>query len=1377
MIISGIRKFGFIFALLLAGPLLAQVPQTPNLGLSMPPQQYPNWGPLINRNFTVLDTTIANLQNQWQGAWVSGTTYGKAQLASWNGGVYISLVNSNLNQQPDLSPGYWAKLSSQFTWQGTWASGTTYAIGDAVSYLGNSYVSTADGNTATPPSGAWNLFAQGGATGATGPQGSPGGSLSYPGVTTDSANGLAVAGGVAAATVGAVRYAQGYKTGGSCNGIAAAFAAAATFNLTVEADPAYCSTETYNVNASLFGPAQTTSHMIDRRNGEQGDFFRNPAINLHTNVNTAQYSVLQSDTIPQAMSGTSASTRTVLWQPQVQCASPGMSLGNPGFGPAGWTQCYGIYMTMNTYTAGLSEPFAIIAYKGGVGDWANYIYHYSYGGMVSPSDQGNNMLAINGGENNTTLKGTIATGGTGATTVTVNCTMDCAHPGDGRILFDAVPVSTGLITAITNPSGNTPGNFTVDQTYTPSTARGTMNGNCAPNLGAPYGIGGTSITCNVTMLAGTFAAGDQVCFGGTFWEQTVLTAATSTSITAPLRRQHASGTWAMANGPCGQMINPTSTDVTGTTVMHYVFQLLGATSANTLQWAKFKVGLGNNTSGLGIGTFAATNLNNIGGIVYLSTSGINANSPHMIGGLPSITISNATVSAYNGLCTNFKPTLVSATTYQCTQAGSVGAGNSAVGTLAWGTTANGYLPYSTYYGSEVLDVQDYSDATAHPKICPGNVCTFKLEPNPAATWTVGDAVELAHHYSLNIEAHHLLFEQYNTGHSSSAALKWSFLGSGISGGNSGSGTTFAVEKFINLNANSVYTYHGGGVVPPGGIMFANGLFNYGLAMINAPDPLGTSVIAVGCPASGCTDASYYYNIFSALGNGSTAALRWTPVINELSFSGVNLVLNSDLAAETWRDNQTASSPTTPVGNLPTTSTTGGNYADGVQRCFQVSVRNGAGYTPVSAEQCKTAGTSGTNTNSFTFTYSRVIGASVAYYVCAGASGAEQFAIALNGINSTTWVDTGSITPSGSCSQNGGIDTSRPSTNGWSSIGLNSATTSNNVTLKAASGLGSGITVTLPGITGTLALNTAFVASGASHAAGLVPDPGASAGTTKFLREDNTWAIPAGGSGGANTNNVPPWLKYLGDGSGGAYSCASGTCTTYGDSYYSSFNVSAGATLNISSIGYDFTAHVTGACTINGTIDARGVVGAGFNTGNGSSGTGGGGGGGTLVGAVGKTVNAGSVVGSIAAGTAGTASGGAGGNGTTTANTAVSAHTGLMYLGTLDGLGANGGSGGAGGSSGGAGGNAGSSVTLICGSISGTGTIKVDGAPGTDAPGNNTGAGGGGGGGTVILSSQTATTYGLTLTATGGAGGSCGGFTGCGVGGTGGAGATWTFSGW
>ncbi|MEI9980790.1 MAG: hypothetical protein WDN23_17675 [Edaphobacter sp.] len=41
----------------------------------------------------------------------------------------------------------------------------------------------------------------------------------------------------------------------------------------------------------------------------------------------------------------------------------------------------------------------------------------------------------------------------------------------------------------------------------------------------------------------------------------------------------------------------------------------------------------------------------------------------------------------------------------------------------------------------------------------------------------------------------------------------------------------------------------------------------------------------------------------------------------------------------------------------------------------------------------------------------------------------------------------------------------------------------------------------------------FGASGSGHARGAVPDPGATAGAARYLREDGTWATPAGGSSG------------------------------------------------------------------------------------------------------------------------------------------------------------------------------------------------------------------------------------------------------------------------
>ena len=45
----------------------------------------------------------------------------------------------------------------------------------------------------------------------------------------------------------------------------------------------------------------------------------------------------------------------------------------------------------------------------------------------------------------------------------------------------------------------------------------------------------------------------------------------------------------------------------------------------------------------------------------------------------------------------------------------------------------------------------------------------------------------------------------------------------------------------------------------------------------------------------------------------------------------------------------------------------------------------------------------------------------------------------------------------------------------------------------------------------------FGPSGAAHAPGIVPDPGATTGTTHYLREDGTWSVPAGGGGGGSSS--------------------------------------------------------------------------------------------------------------------------------------------------------------------------------------------------------------------------------------------------------------------
>lgn len=50
-----------------------------------------------------------------------------------------------------------------------------------------------------------------------------------------------------------------------------------------------------------------------------------------------------------------------------------------------------------------------------------------------------------------------------------------------------------------------------------------------------------------------------------------------------------------------------------------------------------------------------------------------------------------------------------------------------------------------------------------------------------------------------------------------------------------------------------------------------------------------------------------------------------------------------------------------------------------------------------------------------------------------------------------------------------------------------------------------------GGTSNCATPPTFGASGGSHAVGYVPDPGSSAGTIRFLREDATWQVPPGGN--------------------------------------------------------------------------------------------------------------------------------------------------------------------------------------------------------------------------------------------------------------------------
>lgn len=129
--------------------------------------------------------------------------------------------------------------------------------------------------------------------------------------------------------------------------------------------------------------------------------------------------------------------------------------------------------------------------------------------------------------------------------------------------------------------------------------------------------------------------------------------------------------------------------------------------------------------------------------------------------------------------------------------------------------------------------------------------------------------------------------------------------------------------------------------------------------------------------------------------------------------------------------------------------------------------------------------------------------------------------------------------------------------------------------------------------------TLFVASGTGHAAGVVPDPGASAGTTKFLREDATWALPAGAGvtslntltgtltlvAGTNITITPSGSNLTIDASG----TFSGTAAHFGaaGSLVSGTAGAAAGTGNVSSVtGKDAAGSIsvmTGTPTTTGTL--------------------------------------------------------------------------------------------------------------------------------------------------------------------------------------------------
>ena len=160
----------------------------------------------------------------YTGNYASTTNYARNDAVSYGGSTYISLVAGNVGQTPSSSPTYWAVLAAQgpagpagatgpqgatgpvgpagapgamgpqgppVSFRGDWLIASNYALGDAVSYGGGSYIALVANSGRRPDVSPvyWAVLAQpgiagaAGATGAQGPQGQQGpAGIGYKGV-------------------------------------------------------------------------------------------------------------------------------------------------------------------------------------------------------------------------------------------------------------------------------------------------------------------------------------------------------------------------------------------------------------------------------------------------------------------------------------------------------------------------------------------------------------------------------------------------------------------------------------------------------------------------------------------------------------------------------------------------------------------------------------------------------------------------------------------------------------------------------------------------------------------------------------------------------------------------------------------------------------------------------------------------------------------------------------------------------------------------------------------------------------------------------------------------------------------------------------------
>jgi hypothetical protein len=762
--------------------------------------------------------------------------------------------------------------------------------------------------------------------------------------------------------------------------------------------------------------------------------------------------------------------------------NPGWNVGNPPGAPkGGWYVPVPLFINHTIRGATLAESIGLVQTKYSEGDNAPiYPNVYGRGGQVDASGEGAKALADGTTELTTPYLGTAVTGGTLTSPTTIKTTIGAngAVMGDGLPIIDttAGPVYSGHFTNIDNSGcGGGCSNITVDFTVPISNAIGSLVGECAPNPIITVYPFTQTITCNVNISSGTPVVGVAstltgiACIGGTTYECTYPTvvafvSGTTWAITMPIHKPHGTGSVFEQGGAAGLAWDATDYRGIVSSNLRYLQYVVGSTTANIVQVVSL-AGNGTQVSKNGAPDYQFINLSNISNSAATPTlinatyvvTGSTLNAPISRNKSPW-KISGSSDSAFNTTCTN--GVWLSPVQFQCTIAGLTGSH-----TAATATASPGNNDVAIYGTADVWDVQDYIQGASNcvlPTIAP--CVDGTLVPNPSNTLVVhnGDTIEQPNHQSAIFTGFSTFVINHNP---------WAF-GNGVvitANGLTGGNNSVSSNAFVKINAlgggDTTYVGGGGNTVNPANILNEQGPYSYGYVHSEGPSASGGSLIYSFTTAAQQADPNYIFGEIFTQGNGGNFSLTYAPHSNNIVMSGgairllgSNTILDGPLSKTSASDNFQGLALTVPVNGTPVKMIGGGTFPDATQECFRVYAKNTAGSGVASAETCITTDSSGLNTNSILWSWSRIPGATQ-YIICRGATGAEGFITTINGVDVLTYLDNNSITPSGNCTQ---ADSSLPNMGPFNSYILQGSTSKTNVTLKANAAQGTQI-VTLPSL--------------------------------------------------------------------------------------------------------------------------------------------------------------------------------------------------------------------------------------------------------------------------------------------------------------------------